>query len=246
MKFLILVFSIQFAPMHRANTFKFLSKRNKKLKTQDFHWAGFLNDAAAKANPNGLWHFAALIPTTSINYVPKTQQTTSQQTTPRKHTPVHTRATPPGWLVTSRAGRRPQVWSSTGQKLPSSGQEIYAHTLTYTLARPIVSHFVLNYTLNRIAVAITCGPLFLQPFGQHALSLQSPCSTHFNPIAARQLVRLCVWSTHWALDRFLRFFNQVICAKHLGERAAECGGVGRAVRCGAGRLLNGLSSPSHK
>lgn len=80
------------------------------------------------------------------------------------------------WLVEllSRAARRPQVWSSTGQKLPSSGQEIYAHTLIHTLARPIVSHFVLNYTLNRIAVAITCGPLFLQPFGQHALSSFSP------------------------------------------------------------------------
>lgn len=94
-----LLFNIQITTMHRTNTFKFLSKRNKKLKTQDFHWAGFLNAAAAKANPNGLWHFAALIPTTSINYVPKTQQTTSQQTTPSKHTRAHTQATPlVGWL----------------------------------------------------------------------------------------------------------------------------------------------------
>lgn len=142
--------------------------------------------------------------------------------TKQTHSSPHT-GYAPGWLVTSRAARRPQVWSSTGQKLPSSGQEIYAHTLIHTLARPIVSHFVLNYTLNRIAVAITCGPLFLQPFGQHALSPQPPFSAHFNPIAGRQLVRLCVWSTHWALDRFLRFFNQVICAKHLGGLRAECG-----------------------
>lgn len=97
----------------------------------------------------------------------------SRQHHSRPHSSPHT-GYAPGWLVTSRAARRPQVWSSTGQKLPSSGQEIYAHTLIHTLARPIVSHFVLNYTLNRIAVAITCGPLFLQPFGQHALSSFSP------------------------------------------------------------------------
>lgn len=157
---------------------------------------------------------------------------------------------PRPWLVGYVKSCQPptgvvQYWSETAFIW---SRDLRTHTHTH--ARPIVSHFVLNYTLNRIAVTITCGPLFLQPFGhpQH-LSLPSPpltpssSSAHFNPIAGRQLVRLCVWWPHWALDRFLRFFNQVICAKHL----AGCGGQEwHWDGVGFDRLLNGLSSSSHK